>query len=193
MANFTKQAIKISFMKLLNEKPFNKISVRDIVEDCGINRNSFYYHFRDIPALTEEIIMEETNRMLEKYPTLDSLHVFVDEIAKTCKENKRALLHIFNSVSRDVYEEHVMRMCDEIVKKYANTAFCYLPLDKNERRIGNDAVKCMLFGFSIDWISNGLKEEYVKDLHAMCDLIYDFLRHMDNIKTDAEVPEKDNN
>ena len=44
MANFTKQAIKASFMKLLSQKPLSKISVRDIVEDCGINRNSFYYH-----------------------------------------------------------------------------------------------------------------------------------------------------
>lgn len=49
MANFTKQAIKASFMKLLSQKPLNKISVRDIVEDCGINRNSFYYHFRTSP------------------------------------------------------------------------------------------------------------------------------------------------
>ena len=55
MANFTKQAIRTSFMKLLNEKPLGKISVRDIVEDCGINRNSFYYHYQDIPALISEI------------------------------------------------------------------------------------------------------------------------------------------
>ena len=33
MANFTKQAIKASFMKLLNQKPLSKISVRDIVEE----------------------------------------------------------------------------------------------------------------------------------------------------------------
>ena len=45
MSNFTKNAIKASFVKLLNEQPLNKISVRSIVEDCGINRNSFYYHF----------------------------------------------------------------------------------------------------------------------------------------------------
>ena len=49
MANFTKQAIETAFLQLLNEKPLNKISVRDIVEKCGINRNSFYYHFQDIP------------------------------------------------------------------------------------------------------------------------------------------------
>ena len=44
MANFTKQAIKASFLQLPNEQPLSKISVRDIVERCGINRNSFYYH-----------------------------------------------------------------------------------------------------------------------------------------------------
>lgn len=49
MANFTKQAIKSSFFKLLNEKPLNRISVRDIVEDCGINRNSFIIIFRISP------------------------------------------------------------------------------------------------------------------------------------------------
>ena len=66
MANFTKPAIKASFMKLLNERPLNKISVRDIVEDCGINRNSFYYHFQDIPALLGEIITEETEKLITK-------------------------------------------------------------------------------------------------------------------------------
>ena len=38
MANFTKQAIETAFLQLLNEKPLNKISVRDIVEKCGINQ-----------------------------------------------------------------------------------------------------------------------------------------------------------
>ena len=47
MANFTQKAIKESFIKLLNEKPISKISVKDIVEDCGINRNSFYYHYAE--------------------------------------------------------------------------------------------------------------------------------------------------
>ena len=183
MANFTKQAIKQSFMRLLNEKPFNKISVRDIVEDCGINRNSFYYHFRDIPALTEEIIMEETNALIDKYPTLDSLHTFIDEVYDLCMQNKKALLHLFHSVNRDVYERHMMRMCDVVVKKYADTAFCDLPLDDKQRMIGNNAVKCMLFGFCIDWASNGLDENYIDDLHTMVDLIYESLAHMDNIET----------
>jgi len=58
MPNFTKMAIKSTFIKLLNEKPLSQITVKDIVEECGVNRNSFYYHFQDIPALVEEIVTE---------------------------------------------------------------------------------------------------------------------------------------
>lgn len=73
MANFTKQAIETAFLQLLNEKPLNKISVRDIVEKCGINRNSFYYHFQDIPSLIAEIITSYTDQLIEEYPTISTL------------------------------------------------------------------------------------------------------------------------
>ena len=48
MSQLTKRAITESFMKLINQVPFDKITVKDIVEDCGVNRNTFYYHYRDI-------------------------------------------------------------------------------------------------------------------------------------------------
>ena len=45
MASFTRKAIMDSCLRLLEERPVDKITVKDIVEDCGINRNTFYYHF----------------------------------------------------------------------------------------------------------------------------------------------------
>nr|MCR4933169.1 TetR/AcrR family transcriptional regulator [Lachnospiraceae bacterium] len=71
MANFTQKAIKESFIKLLNERPLSKISVKDIVEDCGINRNSFYYHFQDIPALLETIITEQAEEIIKEFPEIE--------------------------------------------------------------------------------------------------------------------------
>ena len=56
MANFTQKAIKETFIALLEEHPLSDITVKNIVETCGINRNSFYYHYQDIPALIEEIV-----------------------------------------------------------------------------------------------------------------------------------------
>ena len=44
MPNDTKRAIRETFISLLDERPLNRITVKDIVEACGITRNSFYYH-----------------------------------------------------------------------------------------------------------------------------------------------------
>jgi len=51
--NITKRAIQEAFLAVLNEKSLGKITVKDITDRCGINRNTFYYHFADIPALAE--------------------------------------------------------------------------------------------------------------------------------------------
>ena len=56
MSGFTKEIIARTFTELLEEKSMAKITVKDIVERCGVNRNTFYYHFRDIPDVVEFIL-----------------------------------------------------------------------------------------------------------------------------------------
>ena len=51
MSDITKRAIGASLKNLLREKKLNKITVQDIADDCGINRQTFYYHFQDINDL----------------------------------------------------------------------------------------------------------------------------------------------
>ena len=48
MSQITKRALEASLKKLLTKKPLDKITITDITEDCGINRMTFYYHFKDI-------------------------------------------------------------------------------------------------------------------------------------------------
>ena len=50
MSQLTKRALEESLKKLLLKKPLTKITINDIAEDCGINRMTFYYHFKDIYA-----------------------------------------------------------------------------------------------------------------------------------------------
>lgn len=63
--NRTKKVISDAFWQLLEEKPYNKITVQNIVEYCQINRNTFYYHFQDIPALAEYSIKEWTVQVIK--------------------------------------------------------------------------------------------------------------------------------
>ena len=73
MISRKKAAIMESLLKLLDERPLNKISVRDIVEDCGINRNTFYYHFEDMPALVEAVVLEEVDCIMRQYASVSSV------------------------------------------------------------------------------------------------------------------------
>ena len=59
MSDFMQKAIKTTFLQLLEQKPLSQITVKMIVEECGINRNSFYYHYQDLPALIEENFQEQ--------------------------------------------------------------------------------------------------------------------------------------
>ena len=46
-SNITKRALASSLKRLMETKPFAKISVGDICAACEMNRKSFYYHFKD--------------------------------------------------------------------------------------------------------------------------------------------------
>ena len=64
MASFTRKAIIDSYARQLLTKPVDKITVKDIVEDCGISRNTFYYHFKDIYEVLEEILHMQEQKVI---------------------------------------------------------------------------------------------------------------------------------
>lgn len=63
MANKTKELIVDCFLSLVDRKPIDKISVTDLVEECNISRQTFYYHFDDINEMLRWAFQEETNKI----------------------------------------------------------------------------------------------------------------------------------
>ena len=63
----TKTAITEAFQELLEETPINKITVKSIVERCGINRNTFYYYFDGIPDLVEYRLTAMADQLLDSF------------------------------------------------------------------------------------------------------------------------------
>ena len=61
-----KTIIAEAVLALLTEQKMKKLTVRDIVEQCHITRQTFYYHFEDIPDLFRWMIGEYTNYIFKK-------------------------------------------------------------------------------------------------------------------------------
>lgn len=167
MPGFTKQAIRNSFIKLLNERPVSQITVKDIVEDCGINRNSFYYHYQDLPSMIEEIILEEAREIIRQHPTVDSLEEGLEVAISFALKNRRAALHLYNSSKREYFEQYLWQVCEHVVDTYISTAFAdYLPGLKDKRTIVRYYKWCC-FGAAMDWLSGGMKDDIQADFHRM--------------------------
>ena len=86
MSQMTKRALVASLKDLLAEKPLDKITVTDLTEHCGVNRMTFYYHFKDIYDLVEWACIESATRALAgQKPTTPGSRAF----CRSCRPCRR--------------------------------------------------------------------------------------------------------
>ena len=175
MANFTRDAIKASFIKLLEQRPLAQISVKDIVSDCGVNRNTFYYYFQDIPQLLEHIVEEDAERIIQKYPTVDSIEACLDAAVEFALAHRRAVLHIHNSVNRAVYEQYLWKVCEYAVGRYVDTLLTDHPMRNEDRDVLIQSEVYAAFGAVMYWLEHGMKEDLRVPFHRICELKKGFI------------------
>lgn len=170
--NFTKIAIKDAFLKLLAQKPLNKISVKDIVEECGINRNSFYYHFQDVPTLLEEIVTEETDKVIAEYSPKDTVESCLMAAIRFANENRSTILHVYHYMDRELLEDYVWRACEHLVISYTNSYYDGSSISNEDREMIVRFYKCELFGLVIDWANKGMDSSTInlEGVKRFCDL-----------------------
>lgn len=66
MALLTQRAILSTFEEMLEEMPFDKITVSALVKRCGVSANTFYYHYQDIYALLDAWLTKKIGEIREK-------------------------------------------------------------------------------------------------------------------------------
>lgn len=157
-------------MKLLDQRPLNKITVRDIVEDCGINRNTFYYHFEDISAVIEAVILEEADRIMAYYSDITSMEQCFEAALRLGREHRKAVYHIYNSFNRDFLERRLMELCRYVAARFVDKAAEGLEIRPDDRDIIIHSIKCEFFGYIIDWLNNGMGEDGASRAMRLCEL-----------------------
>lgn len=100
MSEVTKRALEQSLKNLLLKKPLNKITINDIAEDCGINRMTFYYHFKDIYDLVEWSCLEDAQKALKEKKTYDTWQEGLLQIFYAVRENKPFIMNVYHCVDR---------------------------------------------------------------------------------------------
>ena len=155
---------------MLDERPLSQITVKDIVSDCGINRNSFYYHYADLPTLIESIITEETDKIIGSGEDFDSIEDCMDAVISFALDNRRAALHLYNSSSRDIFEHYFMQIADNVIRKYLGKLTQGRVISPEDTEILIHFFKCLLFGQVIDWLRNGMSHDLQNQFRRFCEI-----------------------
>ena len=97
----TKKTLSASLKKFMNTKPLSKISVSEIISDCGVNRKTFYYHFQDIYALLKWTLEQETVEVLKNFDLLLNPEEAILFVTDYVDNNSHILNCAYDSLGRD--------------------------------------------------------------------------------------------
>lgn len=99
-----KAAVADALLELIRRKDADKITVKDLVEVCGISRQTFYYHFKDIVDVVEWAAQQGVQRLvresLNAATPQEALGVFVDFAV----ESQPLVQRLLNSQRREAIE-----------------------------------------------------------------------------------------
>lgn len=152
----TQRAIVAAFKDMLKDTPFNKITIGDLSDRTGVNRQTFYYNFRDIYDLT--LFMFED----ELFPLIENERDFSDCMGKINDyfyEHRNVVLNISRHINRDEIKNRLQPVIRKIASNMIDDVTKSYPLKSDDRAIAVDFTTLMIFEFILGWIDKGVPEQ----------------------------------
>lgn len=114
----TKRAQDASLKKLMNRKPLSKITINEIVQDCGVNRNSFYYHFEDIYALFKWMLEQEAVESVRQFDLMLDYREAIQFVMDYVSENRHIVNGAYDAMGREGLKRFFYADFIDIVRSY---------------------------------------------------------------------------
>lgn len=188
MSNITKRALEASLKNLLLQKPLNKITVGDIANDCGINRMTFYYHFKDIYDLIEWSCVEDATKALEGKKTYNTWQEGFLNIFNAVLDNKPFIMNVYRSVSREQIEMYLYKLTYNLLIDVVNEKSVGMAVSDEDKKFIADFYKYAFVGIMLNWIRNDMKEEPKQIVDRLSVLIHgNITRTLNNVRTDKPL------
>lgn len=171
MSDLTKRALAGSLKKLLEQKPIDKITVKDIVTDCGVNRHTFYYHFQDIYDLLDWLCQDEVDKILGAHQTFDTWKEAYLDLYKYLQNNKTLLINAYNSNYSDHLENHIRSIVHSYIEDFlrSESGDAKLPQEKFDFIV--DTYTYGIVSFAMDWIANNMADRYDNSINFFMTLL----------------------
>jgi len=166
----TKTAIIETFQQVLEEMPINKITVKTIVERCGINRNTFYYYFDGIPDLVEHHLTNMADQLLDSFDAPNP-KAELDRVVSYFAQKKKSVLHIYRYFPREQFLPILDKIAIHVVEQNIRQATAETPILEEDLTVLIRFFKGALVGGLLDWLGAGMSYDMNTMSERLCELM----------------------
>lgn len=170
-SNITKLALANALKILMEKKPFARICVSDIVEECGLTRQAFYYHFKDKYDLMNWIYYTETACFMRGYDTAAHWTDGLKDLCCYMKANRIFYINALNTTGQDSFpeylQEYIRNISIAVIENASGESF-----DHEKWKFTVDFFSIAFVGLIVKWANNGMEEdpaEYIGQIRAIFD------------------------
>ena len=163
-SSLTKRALAQAIKELMNEKPLVKISIADIVDRCQMNRQSFYYHFRDKYDRVNWIFYTELITELQNSPNKDEY----EELKNICRylyDNRAFYINALKFTGQNSFYEYFGEVIYQLLKAAFTESFGNSDQSDFNAMFYADALRACIFR----WLTSGAKmppDEFVGKIRS---------------------------
>lgn len=124
---YTRNMIRNVFIEMLDERPFDEITVTDLVTRCEINRKTFYYYYQDLYAVLTEIFESELEAVLGGVKEHVTWEEGIAQAVQIALQHKRAVYHVYHSMQRETLEKYLYNVAGEVMRRYVERQSAGIP------------------------------------------------------------------
>ena len=157
MSQITKRALEASLKNVLRTKPLNKITINDLAEDCGINRMTFYYHFKDIYDLVDWVCIEDATQAIADNKHYDTWEQGFTQIFYAVRDNKPFVMNVYRCVSREQVERYLNPLVDKLIVGVVEEQSVGMIVRQEDKDFIARVYSYIFVGIMLDWIASDME------------------------------------
>lgn len=155
----TKNALAHSLKQRMGHTPLNKITVKDLVNDCGLNRQTFYYHFQDIFDLLGWIYKTEAIESIDKYRSYSTWTDGFHKIFCYIESNKAFCYNTLDSLGRNHLDTYLYDVTNDLVMGVIQELSAGMEVSDGDKRFIANIYTLAFTGLMIQWMREDMKEQ----------------------------------
>lgn len=159
MTTETKVILQKSLCNVLHHKNIDKITVKDIVNDCHLTRQTFYNHFSDIYDLVEYSASSTAKRVLDGRTTYDNWQAGFYDIMILIKQNHRLAKNVYQSIYRDVMRKYIYKVIYGYIIVIVEKQSQDIRVDQSHKDFIAHFYSLAFVAIIFDWINNDMKDD----------------------------------